>query len=64
MPEYIYELRRGGEVVAAGRLTNERALTVGDEISIAGSTGIVRDAVPTADRAVRLLVQVRRQNRQ
>jgi hypothetical protein len=50
-------------VVATGRLSDERALDVGDEIEIAGWAGIVRDVVPVAaGTEVRIVVQARRRD--
>lgn len=63
MREYIYEVRRGEELLATGRLTDERELTTGDEVEIAGWGGIVRDAIPIPQkREVRLVIQVPRQD--
>jgi hypothetical protein len=39
MPDYRYELRNGGEVIATGHLTREQSLEVGDRLSIGGHTG-------------------------
>jgi hypothetical protein len=36
---YRYELRRGDEVIATGRLTRERALEVGERIKIGAQLG-------------------------
>jgi hypothetical protein len=63
VPEYVYEVRRGEELLATGRLSDERELTAGDEVEIAGWGGIVRDAVPMPQkREVRLVIQVRRRD--
>ena len=53
---YTYELRRGEEVVATGRLMAEDALAIGDEVTIAGILARVDD-VTWADGNVRLLLQ-------
>jgi hypothetical protein len=63
LPEYVYELRRGQEVVATGRLSDEREFAIGNECDVAGWVGIVRDALPTtAGKEVRLVVEVRRRD--
>jgi hypothetical protein len=43
---YRYELRRGEEVIATGRLTREWALEVGERITISGRLGVVRSIEP------------------
>jgi hypothetical protein len=40
---YAYELRRGGEILATGRLTAEHALAPGDEVTVAGIVAQVKD---------------------
>jgi preprotein translocase subunit YajC len=56
---YLYELRRGEEVVATGRLTQERAIEVGERIVIGGLVGIVREIEPVpSELEFRLLVQL------
>jgi hypothetical protein len=56
---YRYELRRGDEIVATGRLTRETRLEVGDRITIGSSEGIVRVIEPTlGERELHLVVQL------
>ena len=44
---YRYEFRRGDEAaVATGHMTRERALEVGEEITIGKMAGIVRSPAP------------------
>jgi hypothetical protein len=61
MPDYLYELRRGDEVIATGRLSREEPLEVGEAITIGSQSGIVRSAEPLLnERELRLIVQLRR----
>jgi hypothetical protein len=56
---YRYELRRGEEVIATGRLTRERALEVGERIAIGGRPGVVRLVEPVlAERELHLVIQL------
>lgn len=56
---YRYELRRGEEVIATGRLTRERALEVGERIAIAGRPGVVRSIEPVlAERELHVVIQL------
>jgi hypothetical protein len=56
---YIYELRRGEEVVATGQLTRDSTLEVGDRVRLGGREGIVRSILPVVGRnAQRLIVQL------
>jgi hypothetical protein len=58
---YRYELRRGEEIVATGRLSLERPLEVGDEVEIGNAPGIVRRIEPLlGEDGQRLVVQLRR----
>jgi hypothetical protein len=58
---YRYELRRGEELVATGRLLLERPLEVGEQIEIGESRGIVRTIEPLlGEPELRLVVQLRR----
>ena len=60
--EYRYELHRGEEVVATGRLTRERPLEVGDRAEIGGSVGTVRAVEPVLGaRELRVVVQLWRE---
>ena len=61
MPNYRYELRRGDEVIATGRLSREQPLDVGDRLRIGSHAGIVRSVEPLlGERALRLVVQLTR----
>jgi hypothetical protein len=56
---YRYELRRGEEVIATGRLTRERALKVGERIVIGGRPGVVRSIEPVlAERELHVVIQL------
>ena len=56
---YRYELRRGDEVLATGRLTRERALEVGERIAIGGRPGVVRSIEPVlAERELHVVIQL------
>jgi hypothetical protein len=58
---YRYELRRGDELVATGRLSLERPLEVGERVEIGESCGIVRAIEPLlGEPELRLVVQLRR----
>ena len=56
---YRYELRRGEELIATGRLTRERALEVGERIAIVGRPGVVRSIEPVlAERELHVVIQL------
>jgi hypothetical protein len=56
---YRYELRRGDEVIATGRLTRERALEIGERIAIGGRPGVVRSIEPVlAERELHVVIQL------
>ncbi len=56
---YRYELRRGEELIATGRLTRERALEVGKRIAIGGRPGVVRSIEPVlAERELHVVIQL------
>ncbi len=61
MPQlsYRYELRRGDEVVATGRLSREERLEIGDRVAIEDHEGLVYsvEPLPTGD-GLRLVVQL------
>jgi hypothetical protein len=60
--DYRYELRRGEEVVATGRLNYEQPLEVGDRIEIGGQPGIVSTIEPVLrERELRLVVELLRE---
>ena len=57
--DYRYELRRGEEVVATGRLNYEQPLEVGDRIEIGGQQRIVSTIEPVLrERELRIVVQL------
>ena len=59
---YRYELCRGDEVIATGRLTRARALEVGERIEIGAQLGIVRSIEPVlSEPELRLVVQLLRE---
>lgn len=59
--DYRYELRRGKEIVATGRLTRELPLEVGARVIIGAQEGIVRSAEPVlGERELHLVVQLLR----
>ena len=61
MPEYRYELHRGDEVIATGHLHTEQPFEVGERITIAIRSGIVRSIEPSlGERELRVVVQLRR----
>jgi hypothetical protein len=57
---YHYELRRGDQIIATGRLTWDHQLDVGDEMTIGRHRGLVQAIQPLlASRDYRLVVQLR-----
>jgi hypothetical protein len=57
--DYRYELRRGEELVATGRLTREEPLAAGQTIEVAGHPGTVRSVEPVlGERELRLVVRL------
>jgi len=60
---YRYELRRGDEVIATGRMTRERALEVGERITLSGRLGVVRSIEPVlSERDLHMVIQLFRDN--
>ncbi len=60
---YRYELRRGDEVIATGRMTRERALEVGERITLSGRLGVVRSIEPVlGERDLHMVIQLFRDN--
>jgi len=56
---YLYELRRGEQVIATGHLTHNEPLEIGGRITIAGREGIVRSIIPIRGQIQqRLIVQL------
>jgi hypothetical protein len=56
---YLYELRRGDDIIATGHLTNDQPHEIGERITIAGRAGIVRSIIPVAGQnSKRLIVQL------
>ena len=63
MPLYRYELRRGEEIVATGRLTHEQPLQVGETLMLGNRSGLVRSIEPRLhEPELQVLVQLRREN--
>jgi len=59
--EYVYELRRGYEIIVTGRLSRDHPLEIGDRLEIAQREGIVRVIEPIlGESALRLVVQLAR----
>jgi hypothetical protein len=59
MPDYLYELRRGDNVIATGHLSSEQPVEVGERITIGARSGIVRSAdLLVGARERRLVVQI------
>ncbi|MGZ4357240.1 MAG: hypothetical protein ACXVRU_10560 [Gaiellaceae bacterium] len=60
---YRYELRRGEDVIATGHITRERALEVGERLTMSGQPGIVRSIEPVLnEHELRLVVQLLRES--
>ena len=60
---YRYELRRGDEVIATGRMTRERALEVGERITLNSRPGVVRSIEPVlSERELHMVIQLFRDN--
>ena len=56
---YLYELRRGDEIVATGHLSHDTTLAIGDRVTIAGRAGIVQTIIPIRGQSEqRLIVQL------
>ncbi len=59
MTPYIYELRRGEEIVATGHFLHDRVLETGDGVTIAGRAGTVHSVIPVrGQKEQRLIVQL------
>ena len=43
---YRYEVRRGAQLVATGRMSNDRPLEVGERVKLTGQLGVVRSIEP------------------
>jgi hypothetical protein len=57
--EYVFELRRGEEVVATGHTTREEPIETGDRVTLGGREGIVRSVEPIlGEQELRLVVQL------
>jgi UDP-3-O-[3-hydroxymyristoyl] glucosamine N-acyltransferase len=56
---YLYELRRGDEVIATGHQTHDHPVEIGDRVTIAGRAGIVHSIIPIrGQKEQRLVVQL------
>jgi hypothetical protein len=59
VPDYRYELRERGEVVATGHLAREQPFDVGERVEIGGRIGVVRAIEPQlGELELRLLVEL------
>jgi hypothetical protein len=57
--QYVFELRRGEEVVATGDTTREEPIAIGDRVTFGGREGIARSVEPIlGERELRLVVQL------
>jgi hypothetical protein len=57
--EYVYELRRGEQIVATGLVRLELELVEGDRVALSGQRGIVRTVIPALPgQPQRLVVQL------
>jgi hypothetical protein len=60
---YTYELRRGDDVVATGRVSREKPLEVGERVILGGREGIVRSIdLLFGERELRVVVQLVRED--
>jgi len=60
---YLYELRRGEEVIATGHLSREEPLEVGERVAIGGQPRIVRSVEPAlGERELHVVVQLLRED--
>ena len=55
---YRYELRRGEQIIATGRLSYDVPLEVGDSLRLGSNHGVVRDIGPLRDGEIRLVVHL------
>jgi hypothetical protein len=56
---YLYELRRGEEIIATGHITYEQRVEIGERITVAGREGIIREIIPILrQNEQRLVVQL------
>jgi len=59
LPNYHYELRHAGIVVATGRLDREDPFEVGEKVVIGGHPGVVDAIYPQlVEQALRVVVQL------
>jgi len=57
--QYVFELRRGEEVVATGHTTQEEPIEIGDRVTLGGREGIARSVEPIlGEHELRLVVQL------
>jgi hypothetical protein len=57
--KYVYELRRGEEVLATGHTTREEPIETGDRVTLGGREGIVSSVEPIlGEHELRLVVQL------
>jgi hypothetical protein len=56
---YMFELRRGEEIVATGHLTNDESLQVGQLLNIGSHKGVIRTIEPVLRGSeLRVVVQL------
>ena len=56
---YLYELRRGDQIIATGHINHDQPLEVDEHIAVAGHTGTVREIIPgIGHNPVRLIVEL------
>ena len=61
--QYVYELRRGEEVLATDHTTREEPIETGDRVPPGGREGIVRSVEPIlGEHELRLVVQLVRES--
>lgn len=58
MIDYEYELRRGGTVVATGRIQLETKPSPGDELTLGSTRAVVEDVLPRRN-GYRLILEQR-----
>jgi hypothetical protein len=57
--QYVFELRRGEEVVATGRMAREEPIEIGHRVTLGGREGIARSIEPIlGEHELRLVVQL------
>jgi hypothetical protein len=57
--EYVYELRRGDEIVATGRLSIGRELALDDVVPFGIDEAVVRELRPSAEGMTFVVLEIR-----